>query len=630
MGRLKVVAVMLIVCILAMEGSIMSVVAEITEQDLIDEKIVKTEDVEVVEEGKLTPGLEEKLAGMTDDQEVLVVIQLVDNMDVDILEADSYNHAGVDKKEFERKQEQSKKYDDKKNEEYQEKLIAEYDKIKQEYNNSLVEYYTELCSGFITEYMPEIKLEEAYYAPFIESVMMSKADIYRLVENEMVEKIDYHNISFEDRNYDSINNTYKAIGGDTAVNSGYRGSGIRVGIIESGNPKTSIMGSDGKNIINVRSTSGNEHTAMVAGIIRKFAPDCTIYSYGVNSLEEGISAIETLITKYNVHVINISYGAEGNGVYDSYSNRVDYLAYKYRIPIVVSSGNSETVRDTLNSFCMGPNIIAVGAVESSGNTLSSAKFKYWDMGKYTDSAYREGVVVHSDNAGKVVINKPDVCAPGQVTMYGITNGGTSFSAPHVTGTIVQMMCRNSGMIGKPEALKAALMASAHFKATVDKYTNLGYVTNTNYQMTDVFGAGVIDSNFCYWVARNGRQALYTITSSTAATNTTYLSKQVYVDTVTKPFRIAVSWSASHYYNTGQPYCNDYDVRIYKNGTLVATSNAWTNSTTHKNTNCEIIELSKSALGKYGAGYYEVRVVRTGTWQGSGTVKYYIGMAWEQY
>jgi len=36
------------------------------------------------------------------------------------------------------------------------------------------------------------------------------------------------------------------------------------------------------------------------------------------------------------------------------------------------------------------------------------------------------------------------------------------------------------------------------------------------------------------------------------------------------------------------------------------------------------------LGKYGAGYYEVRIIKTGAWQGSGTVKYYIGMAWEQY
>ena len=591
MSRLKVVAMVLVCAVLVMESSKFEVMAETTNDYVKYEESIEAEEV-ISEEKKISEELEEKLADMSDEESILVVIQLKDSIDINTLENSSYSAAKVDREKFEEKQNIAKTMNDIDNEIYQQELIAEYDKVKDSYNRSLVAYYTELCRTFIEENNLEKNIAESYFSPFIESVMLTKTEIYSMAENDDVEKIYYHNISFMGKNYDDINNTYRAIGGDTAINNGYKGSGIKVGIIEMHNPISSKMGSDSTNVINVRTTSGDNHTTIVAGIIKKFAPNCTIYSFGVNSEEEAIGAIETLITHYNVHVINISYGDDSdNGLYDTYSNRTDYLAYKYRIPIVVSSGNSKSYQDSLNNLCMGPNIIAVGAVESSGNSLKTAVFKYWKTEGRANSAYKEGADVKDSNAGKVVINKPDVCAPGVVTIYGISDQGTSFSTPHVTGTIVQMMSRNSGMIGKPEALKAALIASAHFKANSngEKY---GYIVNTNNLMSDLLGAGVIDSDFCYRVARNGRQATFVINSSMAETNTTYLSKQVWVDTVDKPFRVAVSWSASHYYNTGQPYCNDYDVRIYKDGEIVATSNAWTNSTTEKNTNCEVIELTK--------------------------------------
>lgn len=49
----------------------------------------------------------------------------------------------------------------------------------------------------------------------------------------------------------AVSDTMAIIGGNVAVNNGYRGSGIKVGIVENGNPNTSIMGTDAANIHNV-------------------------------------------------------------------------------------------------------------------------------------------------------------------------------------------------------------------------------------------------------------------------------------------------------------------------------------------------------------------------------------------
>ena len=350
MSRLKVVAMVLVCAVLVMESSKFEVMAETTNDYVKYEESIEAEEV-ISEEKKISEELEEKLADMSDEESILVVIQLKDSIDINTLENSSYSAAKVDREKFEEKQNIAKTMNDIDNEIYQQELIAEYDKVKDSYNRSLVAYYTELCRTFIEENNLEKNIAESYFSPFIESVMLTKTEIYSMAENDDVEKIYYHNISFMGKNYDDINNTYRAIGGDTAINNGYKGSGIKVGIIEMHNPISSKMGSDSTNVINVRTTSGDNHTTIVAGIIKKFAPNCTIYSFGVNSEEEAIGAIETLITHYNVHVINISYGDDSdNGLYDTYSNRTDYLAYKYRIPIVVSSGNSKSYQDSLNNI----------------------------------------------------------------------------------------------------------------------------------------------------------------------------------------------------------------------------------------------------------------------------------------
>ena len=216
------------------------------------------------------------------------------------------------------------------------------------------------------------------------------------------------------------------------------------------------------------------------------------------------------------------------------------------------------------------------------------------------------------------------CAPGYVSIYSLAEaGGTSFAAPHVTGTIVQMIARNSAFANQPQKIKAALLASA----TRNCGTSMSYIGK---EISNQEGAGVLDADFCYRVARAGRAAQFDVTSSLTSSNP--IKQQVYCDYVTKPFRIACTWEVAAIELPSTIIkpdikISDYDMKVYKNGVQVASSTISVGPDNIKGTNCEIIELSPGELSKYGSGYYEVRIFPYGSFHGTGTVR--IGLAWEQ-
>lgn len=370
------------------------------------------------------------------------------------------------------------------------------------------------------------------------------------------------------------------------------------------------MGTDGNNIILTHSASINQHATMVCGIIKRMAPACSIYTMAYSAINTSDNKIvyccETLIDTYNVHVINMSCGDDSSGTYTSVSAELDMLIKNNKVTIVTATGNGGNY---VSEQSLSAGVIAVGTVSSFGTSNSA-----------TNAYIRE---LHSDdgeNGGQ--INKPDVCAPREVTIYNITSEGTSFAAPHVTGSVVQMISRNSALADKPTAIKAAIMASAVYSAS-DHYDDIyGTLCSNNY------GAGVVDAGFCYDVARNGRWTYFDIAYST--TSVTY---NVYRDTTATPFRIACTWEVfpnsyvdSDGNNVGICWCNNYDVNVYKDGVKVASSTATSYATGEnvKNTNYEIIEIPANECG---AGYFQVEIVLTGTAQSSGFAR--LGLAWEQ-
>lgn len=566
--------------------------------------------VSVNSDNKISPQLKEVINSAHNNKAISVTIELKDTIDLDNVEKTALEKSALSTSEMSLLNTSSDKLSDSENESLQIKRMAVYDKIAVERNAILKEHYSNSNQKFVSNAkLSNDKIGSVgIFTPFIRNVQLTPSEIIEISKREDVVLIDVTNNN-KVENFDSINNTYKIIRGNTAVDAGYKGSGIKVGLVELGRPIESVMGSDFTNIIftdsNTCTADNNKHATTVCGIIKKMAPSCTVYSRTSFTISEFITDCEYLIDNYSVHVINISAGElSSTGAYNSTTREMDMLIKNTSVPIVVASGNIDgSGRTNVNVLGLGPNVITVGSANSTGTNQAAS-------GAYT----LRSSCIYGEATG--TINKPDICAPAQVSIYSYgEQGGTSFAAPHVTGTIVQMMARNSGLRDKPQVIKAAIMASATFNCG----TSMSYVAGT--KASNQEGAGVIDAGFCYQVAKNGRRAHFDATSSSSS-----FTYDVYCDSTTKPFRVACAWDVLS--TSSATNRTDYDMNIYKDGDLVAYSIAFSNSTTTPNSNYEIVELSPSVLSQHGAGYYEVEIVRVGSYNGSGTTR--IGLAWEQY
>ncbi|MDE7230887.1 MAG: S8 family serine peptidase [Oscillospiraceae bacterium] len=416
--------------------------------------------------------------------------------------------------------------------------------------------------------------------------------------------------------YPDINDTYKIIGGDAFINAGYSGIGIRVGVIEEKRPILSGMGSDSNNITIVPNSAEitGEHPTMVCGIIKKFAPSCSIYTYALgNSPSYVVDACRDLINDYSVHVINLSIGS-CYGMYTEFARRIDRIIRNTKVSIVVGAGNADTHERKLddgeveveidslktNILGMAGNAITVGNAKTNGtNPDASGAFTLsWN------SCYDE----------YSAINKPDICAPGYIHIYDYGDYGTSYAAPHVTGTVVQMMARNPAFVDQPQKIKAALLASAT--------RNCGTTFFEDRLMSDYEGAGVVDAEFCYRLSKAGRSTHFDATS-----NSDSFTHDVYCDYTTKPFRIACTWEAAAKGSGAVLYVTNYNLTVKKNGVTVAECKTNVSTGSNKYFNSKIIEIPTSVLRENGGGFYTVEISRDGEFKGTGTVR--IGLAWEQ-
>lgn len=552
----------------------------------------------------MTDLLRDYLSTAKEDERIPVTIELVDDIDMEKVEQRAYVRAQLSSTELAIMNADTSSLSEAMNEAHQKIVMELQDRIAIEKHAILSEHYGNKNAAFISS--AGLSKEEygsvGILTSFIREVWLTPAQIRKLAANPEVVCIDYVG-GGEWMDFASIDDTYHIVNGNVCVEKGYVSSGVRVGLIESGHPKLGAMGSDSGHIIKTNSGDDTDHATATSGIIRKFAPLCTIYSRTASSGSEVLDACTKLINSYNVKVINISYGyLKSSGTYNIYSREMDQLVKGNGVSIVVASGNGSPSNDYINALGLSPNVITVGSVHSTGRNPGAA-------GAFTQTDYS----LYREDLG--TINKPDVCAPGNVSIYSYSDcQDTSFAAAHVTGTVVQMIYRNGSMTNQPQTLKAALMASASYNAG----SSMSYVTGTSASNQE--GAGVIDAGFCHQVARNGSWAHADLSS--ASTSFTY---DVYCEKTTVPFRIACAWEALS--ANGATNITDYDMRIYKDGTLVTSSVSYASSSGNPKANYEIIELGMTTLAKYGAGYYQVQIKQAGDFYGTGTVR--IGLAWEQ-
>ena len=346
------------------------------------------------------------------------------------------------------------------------------------------------------------RLFYSQYAPMI-SAELTPAEIKLLARDSRVQTIYYSpTVQLKDQCDDSI----PTIGANYVRDTlGYSGSGIKIGMIETGVPDSSDSCFSGVSITydssiqNVESKYSS-HAEMVAAIMvgqettfhgvtygEGIVPDADLYVTCCANSDDWRGRVEWLLSQ-GVHVINMSafFGGMNEGAYQGYygvhERWLDHVSYSHYVHFVTVAGNTGW---SVTSPGMAYNVLTVGAIDDMNNHDES------DDVLCAYSGYHEFA---DPSTGTPPTNKPDLVAPGEnITTAVGTNSGTSFAAPHVTAVVAQL-CQYIGSLKvMPAVVKAILTASV-------SHSEHAYNTGFMGEGYDKFGAGVVNAKAAFETA----------------------------------------------------------------------------------------------------------------------------------
>jgi hypothetical protein len=271
----------------------------------------------------------------------------------------------------------------------------------------------------------------------------------------------------------------------------------------------------------------------------------------------------------------------------------DYRVVTDRVLVTHAAGNSGGL---ISDQAMAFNILAVGSFNDNNNGDWNAD----SMSSF--SAWQEGSVCSPSNGDR---QEPDLVAVGQgirstrihpPSVDETDQASTSYAAPMVAGEAAVMLEVDPSLAGKPETMRAILMASAVHNIE-------GAAARSEYD-----GAGGIDVYSAYLITLNGRYAQLTINPGTwTSYDFTFYANSG------EPVSCVAAWTshpnASY---TSDPLLTDLDLRLYRpSGGLVASS-------TSSNNSYEIVRATTDE-----AGTWKCRVSK---YSSSGSTWEYLGIA----
>ena len=288
-------------------------------------------------------------------------------------------------------------------------------------------------------------------------ISITKADIWRIIEDEQVIGISlYLGAKLQNEIFVTVNQvnagygTVQNPGLKNASQGGYDGDGVTIGIIEAASgrfdpdaPQLSDMVSSGQlEFIEVEGVNEtiSDHATHVTNIIagqyslgglggfEGIATSAKVYQSAVDDPADLFVAINQFIS-LGVDVINLSLGSPWTQ-YSYIDQEVDNLIYTSKILVVAASGNTgEQVKSPGRAY----NVITVGNAWTKKTSLFASDIPYvMDIG----SAYL--VENYASNKPELVAPGVNVCTKLNNTSYSCPTG-TSFSAPHVTGVVAQLI-----------------------------------------------------------------------------------------------------------------------------------------------------------------------------------------------
>ena len=244
------------------------------------------------------------------------------------------------------------------------------------------------------------------------------------------------------------------------------GVGIRIGIFDLGYPHDLSNFPDGE-ICGIRDgISSSDHTTPVASIIggaNGIATNAELYFSGRYPTKD---STEWLLDN-QVNIINASVGVSFEGYYSGHDAYVDFISRTSFVLYITSSGNhnSAVVGDEfITAAGLGLNVITVGSIDAD-KTVSN----------YSCYLVQDGVS-----------KKPTLVAPGtNIVIPNIAEpqGGTSISAPMVTGMAALLMEEFPYTINAPELIAATLINGCEWlpgqTEMWDTYAGAGLVNYAN-------------------------------------------------------------------------------------------------------------------------------------------------------
>lgn len=403
---------------------------------------------------------------------------------------------------------------------------------------------------------------------------------------------------------EDTNNSAAATHRATATfNSGWRGAGVRVAVLENNGidpdcPHLNVAG-----WFNAANPNPDDHVHGTAGCLasrlasrRGHAPDVTLFSANAASYSDtNITQAADWIIGRNISVTNMSYGGNNNGNLQYKDRYFDYQSRTFQDSYVASAGNGGSW---------------VGSPGSAWNCVTVGNFD----DRNTTSWTTDSMAASSDWRNPLTgCEKPNLSATGQrIDTIGMAPdwlrnnySGTSFSAPFTAGSIAVTISRDSTANFSPEAAMAASMASA--------WNNIEGAS----RLSDLDGAGGLSQRAS---ARMGnRNGIRSITvNSGSFSNNGYRTYNISCNANDRT-RVAIAWSAranSSYNDTTLDA--DLDITIIQGSNQ--TSGASLGSSSSANNNFEIVEFTPTVAGTY--------TIRINDWSFNGSSER-VGIAWSQ-
>jgi len=297
----------------------------------------------------------------------------------------------------------------------------------------------------------------------------------------------------------------------------YRGSGIKVGILE-----TNTIDVNHSNMANITKTvydnpwkidTSDDHATAMASIIAYpdggIAPGVSIYSAAVMF---GLSDEMDWFIENGVNVINMSFGdANPDGEYSDWSAVCDYVSYTYYITMVAGGGNDGQGTGYILNPGLGYNVLTVGWYAGEGNMSSN-------------SSYDEVVGPEKPNL---------VTRGGAIIVPNMGNhNGSSISCAVMTGFVACLMSQYSDLKLYPEKVIALAMANSHQLSI--------YESNKSNGLNGTTGAGLFD--LAQAANKFSMLQTYTNTSTTYQASTVINTFNVYL-TVGRVVNFSLVWLA---------------------------------------------------------------------------------------